>query len=201
MTKCVTFERIVASYKIFIHWVDILNLWSHAHRSRFSYIWDFHYLKEKNKTIIPRRFQKIKTMSLKRQKTPHQVLPPWQGTNHTQRLDNVSSYQSPDIADLTEWERHLKPFIDSQWQTRSAYCISANQLLSVVSHTTRFDLTGHAGREVWSRKLKGWHDPTWNGEHQVSWHNPVCRKQGPSSSLSGVDASLVTFRMIRNRRK
>lgn len=31
-----------------------------------------------------------------------QVLPPWQETKDTQHLDNVPSYQSLDIADLTE---------------------------------------------------------------------------------------------------
>ena len=139
-------------------------------------------------------------MSPQWHETLAQVWPVWQRTNQAGCLENVPGYQSPWIAGLTACRgRHLEPFIDSQWQSCSAYCIFANQLSLHGGSHIKAGSQRRRGEEVWRREPRGRPGPTCNSVSWASWCLQPCRQQGPSlpppclpPPWSGVEASLFT---------
>lgn len=143
------------------------------------------------------RFQKIKAMSPQMTKDS--------GPSMTNVTRSKSSSASGECAQLPiTWksrsDRTLREapgaFIDSQWQSLSETCISANQLNLHGDSHIRVCSPRRCGKGVWSRQLKGWHDPTRSGECQAPDAISSIRSRDPPSPPSpwlGVDASLLTW--------
>lgn len=148
--------------------------------------------------IILVRFQKIKAMSPQGHETLAQVRPVWRGTDQAGRLETVHGYQSPWRAGLTARRgRHLEPLIDSQWQSRSAYCISAHQpSLRGGSHIKAGSQRrrGEGGVKETAEGL-AWPNTQWSELGPLT--HPAPPAAGPPClppPWSGVEASLFTTR-------